>query len=123
MPSSSAQRNPSISGDRGRPVNTIVVDTGAILNDNAQNPSHGVSQGPQRALTKDEESWDRISNERMAHLKTDRHMSIWDVIALNLNSMIGTGIFTTPGLVLALTRSKIMTLTLWFAGAIYALLG
>jgi len=80
-------------------------------------------RGLSRAQTDEERALRLRSLEKMGYLSTDRRMSLWDVVTLNLNSIIGTGIFTTPGLILVLTRSKIMTLALWFAGGIYALLG
>ena len=76
-----------------------------------------------RSQTEIEREMRRRSLELMGSLNKDRRMSLWDVVALNLNSIIGTGIFTTPGLILVLTRSKIMTLALWFVGGIYSLLG
>ncbi|KAF8437329.1 amino acid permease-domain-containing protein [Terfezia claveryi] len=76
-----------------------------------------------RSQTAEERALRLRSLELMGSLNKDRRMHLWDVVTLNLNSIIGTGIFTTPGLILVLTKSKIMTLTLWFAGAIYSLLG
>ena len=76
-----------------------------------------------RAQTDEERVLLARSLKMMGSLNTDRRMSLWDVVTLNLNSIIGTGIFTTPGLILVLTRSKIMTLALWLAGGIYTLLG
>jgi hypothetical protein len=49
----------------------------------------------------------------------DRQKGTWDVLALVLNKMIGTGIFTVPGLVLALTQSTRVSVGLWVAGGLY----
>lgn len=76
-----------------------------------------------RSQTDEERAMRLRSLELMGSLKSDRKMGLGDVVALNLNSIIGTGIFTTPGLILALTKSKTMTLAFWFAGGIYSLLG
>jgi hypothetical protein len=47
-------------------------------------------------------------------------LNSWDVAALIINKMIGTGIFTTPGLVLNLTQNKASSIGLWVAGGAYA---
>ena len=51
-----------------------------------------------------------------------RNLRVHDVAALILNKMVGTGIFTTPGLVLALTKDKPTSIALWIIGGIHAML-
>jgi hypothetical protein len=46
-------------------------------------------------------------------------LSILDVAALVLNKQIGTGIFSTPGVVLAFTRSKGLGVALWTVGGLW----
>lgn len=50
------------------------------------------------------------------------NLSIPDVAALVLNKQIGTGIFSTPGLVLASTRSKELSIALWSVGGLWTIL-
>ena len=100
------------------PGNRDIDCTVATAQDN-----HGRPQAPPRAMTQAEEDLWELNFTLMGSLARDRHMSQWDVVCLNINSMIGNGIFTTPGVVLALTRSKAIALTFWFVGGVYALLG
>jgi hypothetical protein len=51
-----------------------------------------------------------------------RDLGMFDVAALIINKQIGTGIFTTPGLVLSLTGSKTISIVMWFCGGIWAFL-
>lgn len=51
-----------------------------------------------------------------------RDLGMLDVAALIINKQIGTGIFTTPGLVLSLTGSKTVSIVMWFCGGIWAFL-
>lgn len=51
-----------------------------------------------------------------------RNLRVHDVAALILNKMVGTGIFTTPGLVLSLTKDKPTSIVLWVVGGIHAML-
>lgn len=52
----------------------------------------------------------------------ERHLGTFDVAALIINKVIGGGIFTTPGLVLSLTKSKSIALGLWVVGGVYTAL-
>jgi hypothetical protein len=49
-----------------------------------------------------------------------RNLGFIQTTSLMLNSVIGGGIFNTPGYVLALTRSKRIALVLWAVGGIYS---
>lgn len=51
-----------------------------------------------------------------------KDLGMIDVAALIINKMIGTGIFTTPGLVLSLTGNKTISLILWICGGVWATL-
>lgn len=48
-----------------------------------------------------------------------RTLGFIQITSLMINSVIGTGIFNTPGYVLALTRSKPLALSFWALGGIY----
>ncbi|KAF2474440.1 uncharacterized protein BDR25DRAFT_122014 [Lindgomyces ingoldianus] len=48
------------------------------------------------------------------------NLTVIDVAALILNKMVGTGIFTTPGTVLAFTRSKGISVGLWAVGGLWS---
>lgn len=51
-----------------------------------------------------------------------KDLGMFDVAALIMNKMIGTGIFTTPGLVLSLTGNKTVSLIMWIFGGVWAFL-
>lgn len=51
-----------------------------------------------------------------------RNLRVHDVAGLILNKVVGSGIFTTPGLVLALTKHKPTSIVLWVVGGIHAML-
>lgn len=51
-----------------------------------------------------------------------RTLSSWDVAALIVNKMIGTGIFTGPSMVLQLTLNKNVAIGLWILGLLYTIL-
>ena len=119
----------------GSPDSTSNGDTIHVMSTNPRNGGSGeghtgtVTQNsqsndaPTRSATTDEAELGKRSYDMIGHLKVDRRIRLLDVVTMNVNSMIGTGIFTTPGMILALTRSKTMALTFWLAGPIYSLLG
>lgn len=49
-----------------------------------------------------------------------RNLGFIQTTSLMLNAVIGGGIFSTPGYVLALTRSKKISLVLWAVGGVYS---
>jgi hypothetical protein len=51
-----------------------------------------------------------------------RSLGFLQCSSLMINQMIGSGIFTTPGYVLLLTKSKPIALALWAVGGIYSIL-
>ena len=51
-----------------------------------------------------------------------RHLHLFDIAALIFNKQVGTGIFTTPGFVLASTQGKGLSVLLWFVGGLYCAL-
>jgi hypothetical protein len=48
-----------------------------------------------------------------------RNLGFLQITSLMLNATIGSGIFNTPGYVLALTRSKTISMVLWAVGGVY----
>ena len=46
----------------------------------------------------------------------------WDVAALIINQMVGSGIFTSPPLVLMYTQNKAVAMTFWILGLMYTYL-
>ncbi|KAH8747142.1 high affinity methionine permease [Hyaloscypha finlandica] len=50
-------------------------------------------------------------------------LGYWDVIALVVNRVIGTGIFNSPSTVMRGTQSVGITLLFWLAGAVYTIAG
>jgi len=71
---------------------------------------NGQTSGAQRGRRTEQTTVDR------------KDLGTWDVAALIINKQIGTGIYTTPGLVLSLTGSKTISLGLWLVGGIWAML-
>ena len=55
-------------------------------------------------------------------VKQMRTLSSWDVAALIVNKMIGTGIFTGPSIVLQLTLNKNVAIGLWVLGLLYTII-
>lgn len=49
-----------------------------------------------------------------------QYLTTLEAASLIVNKMIGTGIFTTPGLILALTQSKTLAFSFWVIGGVYA---
>jgi hypothetical protein len=68
----------------------------------------------------DKESFD--SNWTESTTVPRRSLGFVQCSALMINQMIGTGVFTLPGVVLLLTKSKPIAITLWAVGGIYSLL-
>ena len=56
-----------------------------------------------------------------AQSRQKRELDVLDIASLIMNKMIGTGIFTTPGTVLMLTKSKRLSLGLWAVGGVYSM--
>jgi len=61
---------------------------------------------------------DPDDNDRAIHPILDR----WDVAALIINQMVGTGIFTGPPMVLMYTQNKVEAMLLWILGLMYTYL-
>lgn len=51
-----------------------------------------------------------------------RRMGLIQVVSLMVNQMIGSGVFSTPGVVLLLTGTKYTSLVLWALGGVYTFL-
>lgn len=76
---------------------------------------HGIEDGPG-----DEDSLDTTWSESTSVPR--RNLGFVQTTSLMLNTTIGSGIFNTPGYVLALTRSKRVSLILWAVGGVYSAL-
>lgn len=59
--------------------------------------------------------------EVVDRVPTSRKLHWWDVAALVINKMVGTGIFTGPAVVVQATRNKSVAITLWALGFTYTL--
>ena len=59
---------------------------------------------------------------RAVKIEYHRKLTWWDVAALIINKMIGTGIFSGPPTVLLYTGKKSTALWLWAAGFVYTLI-
>ena len=81
---------------------------GSHLEERRGSPDNESLQRPRTSFTEDR------------HL--GRTLGTLDVSALILNKMVGTGIFTVPGIVLSLTGSKGKSLAFWVVGGLYSLL-
>ena len=68
---------------------------------------------------KDELSEEIPSDWSEAQIVPKRNLGLLQTISLVINLVIGSGIFISPGYVLALTRSKAICLVLWAAGGVY----
>ena len=64
----------------------------------------------------------RSRNNWTEDRSVEQDLGTWNVAALIMNKMIGTGIFTAPGLILSLTGSKSISIVLWIVGGIYSML-
>ena len=69
-----------------------------------------------------EEIPDTEEETHIDHIPVAGALSTFDVFALIVNKMVGTGIFTAPTLVLALTESRELSIFLWIAGSIYSII-
>ena len=59
----------------------------------------------------------------MAEPDSQRRLSGWQACALVVASMVGTGVFTSSGLLLELVGSPGRVLVIWAAGGVVALAG
>lgn len=65
---------------------------------------------------------DDESSSTSSELKEQTPLDETSVACLIINKMIGTGIYTTPGIILLLCGNKILALILWLCGGIYSYL-
>jgi len=79
---------------------------------------------PRRTLTEDEDRSGLDHDPQFTEHITIRkqNLNVFDVASLILNKMVGTGIFTTPGSIVLLNKSKGLTVALWVLGGPYCLL-
>jgi hypothetical protein len=104
LASQGSQRSAQIGSNTEQEVGMIAGDSPKSVNGDDEEEDDGASIRTQRTRL-----------ER-------RDLSKFDVAALIINKVIGTGIFTTPGLVLSLTGSKKVSIILWFCGGIWSFL-
>jgi hypothetical protein len=63
-----------------------------------------------------------VTATRLIKIEVHRKLTWWDVTALIINKMIGTGIFTGPPTILLYTGNKRIALGFWAVGFLYTLL-
>ena len=87
-------------------------------------PLRGAELAPQRTFTMDEDEFRRDHDPAWTESIPIRkqNLNVFDVASLILNKMVGTGIFTTPGSIVLLNKSKALTVGLWVLGGPYCLL-
>jgi len=87
--------------------------------DQLENGTNGAPPNPSGTTGKDSlPQFGQLPNFR----DTPRPLNSRDVCSFIVNKMVGTGIYTTPPVVLLLTRSKGEALGLWFVGFVYTLI-
>ena len=57
------------------------------------------------------------------HTRVNEAWTTYDVFFQAVNTMVGTGIFTAPPLVLALVGDRWIAIVLWLIGFVYSLIG
>jgi hypothetical protein len=127
----SSSRNESISRQNGD--NATGIDshpgTGSLgVNQNDQSPGLNFKANGHPALIQEDvrepsdDASSFVSGRSEQTYLQRRDLGMLDVAALIINKQIGTGIFTTPGLVLGLTGNKTISIVMWFCGGIWAFL-
>lgn len=119
---SNSQNNNSIIRSTNEHIDPKTVDQNIrklepfdAIQDNFGTREHNAEGGPE-----DDDSVDTAWSESTTVPR--RKLGFIQVVSLILNTTIGSGIFNTPGYVLALTRSKRVSLILWAVGGIYSAL-
>lgn len=102
-----------------------LTDTG-VTNRNVVEPGRNLENGDVCAIGRPSQNFQISRNEndnpQQAEMEDPpRPLKWWSVASLIINKMIGTGIFTTPPLILALTGKKSEALGLWVAGFFYTI--
>jgi amino acid permease len=93
----------------------------SVQEDSYRDEEAGGTLGDSARSLDDEE--DDVASIRTQRTRLDRRdLNMFDVAALIINKMIGTGIFTTPGLVLSLTGNKKVSIIMWLCGSIWSFL-
>jgi hypothetical protein len=83
----------------------------------------GSTRSPPQSLKRDDEvQRDPLQDVRGVKVAFNRKLTWWDVSALIINKMIGTGIFTGPPTILLYTGNKTTALCLWAGGFAYTLI-
>ncbi|CAK4033312.1 high-affinity methionine permease [Lecanosticta acicola] len=91
------------------------ISPAASLDDDTEHP---IPIEPNRRSLED----DVQPRDPAARVPAHRNLEWWDVAALIINKMVGTGIFTGPFATMYYTRSKALTMAFWVIGFLYTLL-
>jgi amino acid transporter len=91
------------------------IDKASSIRTNSD-PTSSKSRKTTTTPRSDIDNWSETGTE--VHVPR-RNLTELDVAALILNKMIGTGIFTTPGTVLAYTKSREVSIALWTVGGVW----
>lgn len=119
-------RSGSYAGDRAQTSKELISqpEAGSTSSSHVlpgfQDKSNGRNHGILRDNESENASLDTTFTE--STVVPRRSLGFVQCSSLMINQMIGTGIFTTPGFVLLLVKSKQISLVLWAVGGIYSLL-
>lgn len=108
-------------GEKARSKENPEVQQAVVPNhDGADTALHGADSREDSGHShRDDESVDPPSEWSETSNAPRRHLGFWQIFSLIINSIVGTGIFTQPGYVLFLTKSKSIALSLWAIGGVY----
>lgn len=109
---------PQHDDSRAGSANTTTVDIAP------PSPAHSFStiHSQMSAISAGSDGGQQDEPIRAVRIEVSRKLSWQDVCALNVNKMIGTGIFTGPPTVLLYTGNKKTAIVLWLVGFIYTLI-
>lgn len=113
---------PDVEPDHRRSALTSQGSRNSIQEDSYRDDEVGDALGGSTRSLDDEEVDDGASIRTQGTRLERRDLNMFDVAALIINKMIGTGIFTTPGLVLSLTGNKKVSIVMWLCGGIWSFL-
>lgn len=125
-PASITEADQSVKVIQGPPVETFERQNPFLPKEQNRNEHHEQHEnGTNGAPLKPAATTGSGSLQHFVQLPTfgdaPRPLNSRDVCSFIVNKMVGTGIYTTPPVVLLLTRSKGEALGLWFVGFLYTL--
>jgi hypothetical protein len=121
-------RRPRASAEGSSTTESVtVLESGSNSTRNARDPSSGDSEKDPKSGFESHRGAPRREDDNISIPSTwsetsnvpKRSLGYVQITSLMINCVIGTGIFTTPGLVLFLTQSKAIALGLWGVGGVY----